>query len=561
MTVTALIPVDLETSRLGLRARLTDKLGEFNILEHTLRRVAAIDRVEKLVLIHPLGQDPQSIIDQDRLNLGKPVVNHLELGGLRDAMTDHWVSSRRWSQPNWRGGLGSTTTYDELLPPGGLSTALHAHEADCALVVRADWCLVCPKLAGAQLDLLFQDPDAMKMIFTQAPPGLSGIAVTQQVLDQLHEQSASFGDVLAYSPIKPQIDPVGRDVNCPIPASVRDTTERFIYDTPRSIALIKRIAERLGDDLLDADTKAVTDACRAIKSEDPSWLYQWLPRMVTLELTPRREVSGPVTPQHHVTFDRPDLDTDLALRIIEQIADEEAGGDVTLLLGGLGDAMLHPEWQRIVGAAKEAGVFGIGIETDLLGEQDEVGKLLDLPLDLVLVHYNADTAETYKKTMGTDQYKRVLENLQWLYDQKIKRSPTNKDVRGVMPWLVPSMVKTADTLPELESFFDKWSHYMGHALIAPACEGCGLMPAMSPVPMTPPDRRACLQITRRMTILSDGMVARCDQDWLARAPIGDTRAQTLMDIWQSSREVAEAHAAKRFSELTICGECGEWHRP
>ncbi len=561
MTLIALIPTDTQISRLGLRARLSDQLGDANILEHTVRRASAIKRVDKIVLIHPPGQDPLSRIDLERLKLGKPVVAHLDSGGLRDGMTDHWITSRRWAQPNWRGGLGGATCYDELLPPGPLAEALKAHGGEAAYIVRGDWCLFDPFLADEQLDLLYQDLEAMKMIFTQAPPGISGIAVSREILDQLCENAAGFGDVLAYSPVKPQIDPVGRDVNCPIPASVRDTTERLIYDTPRSIAMIGAIAEHLGDKLAGADAQAVTDACRGVREEDAGWVYRWLPRMVTLELTPRRDATGPITPQHHVTFDRPDIDTDLALRIIEQLGEAEAGGDVMLLLGGLGDAMLHPEWERIVIAAQEAGVLGVGIETDLFCEQEGLEKLLELPLDLVKVRFNADTAETYKQTMGSDSYKRVLDNVQWLYNQRLQRIEGDKFGRGAMPWLVPSMIKTAETLPELEGFFDKWSHYMGHALIAPACAGCGLMPAMSPVPMAPPDRRACLQVVRRMSILSGGMVARCDQDWLGRAPIGDTRMKTLLDIWRDSRSVAEAHAEQQWGGLTICGECVEWHRP
>lgn len=561
MSIIALIPTDTQTSRLGLRARLDDRLGGLNILEHTVRRAASISQVEKVVLIHPPGQDPLSLINLNKLKPGKPVIAHMDLGGLKDPMTGHWVSARKWAQPNWRGGLGGATCYDELLPPGPLVDALKAHGGEAGFIVRGDWCLFDPKLAEQQIDMLLQDVSAMKLIFTQAPPGLSGVAVSLELLTQLSEGAAGFADVLAYSPKKPQIDPVGRDVNCAIPASVRDTTERFIYDTPRSIELIASLAGRLGDKLGTADAKLVTDTYRAMRSEDPGWAYRRLPRMVTMELTPRRNVTGPITPQHHVAFDRPDIDTGLAIRIVQQLGEADAGGDVTLLLGGLGDAALHPEWEKIVTAAQEAGVFSIGLETDLHCEKDELTKILDQPIDLVKIRFNADTADTYKKTMGTDGFKKVLNNIEDLFNERLRRTGSNQHARGAMPWLVPSMVKTAETLPEMEGFFDKWTHYMGHALIEPACAGCGLMPAQSPVPMEPPDRRACLQLSRRMSILSDGTVAQCDQDWLGRAPIGDTRVQTLLDIWRGSRAVAEAHAQQRWGELTICGSCVEWHRP
>ncbi|GAB4110310.1 MAG: hypothetical protein Kow00105_19080 [Phycisphaeraceae bacterium] len=559
--VIALIPIDLNTSRLGFKARLDDELRDLNILQHTVRRVASIRHVEKIVLIHPPGQDPLSLLGSDTIKLPKPVVTHLDVGGLQDAITRRWVSARKWAQPNWRGGLGGATCYDELLPPGPLLDALKAHQGDAAWIVRGDWCLFDPELAERQIDLLLQDIQAMKMIFTQAPPGLSGLAVSRELLEQLTQGAAGFGDVLAYNPKKPQIDPIGRDVNCPIPPPARDTAERFIYDTPRSMELIRVLAKRLGDRLLEADVRDVTDVCQVLLAEDPAWIYRRLPRMVTLELTPRRQATGPITPQHYVTFGRPDMDTDLALRIVDQLGEEDTAGDVTLLIGGLGDALLHPDWERIVKRAHEAGVFSIGIETDLLCDQNQLSSLLDSPIDLIKIRFNADTANTYQKVMGIDSFKQVLTNTEWLFNERLRRIDDPNKARGAMPWLIPSMAKTVDTLPEMEAFFDKWTYFLGHALITPACDGCGLMPAMSPVPMAPPDRKPCLQMTRRISILSDGVVALCDQDWLGRVPMGDTRTQTLIDIWRSSQHHVQAHYEQRWQDLTICGSCVEWHRP
>jgi len=562
MSVTALIPTNTQTGFLGQPAELGAKLDGISVLEHTVRRAASIPQVEKIVLIHPPGQEPLSLINPSAIN--KPLLTHMDPGCLVDAQTPRLVSARKWSQPNWRGGLGGATCYDELLPPGPLVDALESHGGAAAYLVRADWCLFDPGYAQQQLDLLFQDVQAMKLIFTQAPPGLSGIAVSLDVLRKLRDSSASFGGILAYNPQQPHIDPVGRDVNSPIPPQVRDCTHRFIHDTPRCVAMLKMISNRLGGALLNADAITITDTYRAVQADDPAMHYRWLPRSVTLELTPRRQATGPITPQHHVAIDRPDIDIDLALRLVEQIGEPQAGGDITLLLGGLGDALLHPHWDKIVSKARDAGVFSVGIETDLLCDQDDLNKLLDLPIDLITIRFNADTAETYRKTMGADGFKQVLDNIEWLFNERLRRGEMEtgqQRARARLPWLIPSMVKTAQTLPEMESFFDKWTHYMGHALIIPSCEGCGLMPAMSPVPMQPPDRRPCRQVGQRMSILSDGMAALCDQDWLGRAPIGDTRAQTLLDIWRGSQRVAIAHAEHRWEELTLCGGCVEWHRP
>jgi hypothetical protein len=88
-----------------------------------------------------------------------------------------------------------------------------------------------------------------------------------------------------------------------------------------------------------------------------------------------------------------------------------------------------------------------------------------------------------------------------------------------------------------------------------------LMPDLSPVGMAPPKRFACRQLTRRMTILSDGTVARCDQDWLGQGSAGNAANTPLIEIWRAMQPVRQAHAAGKWDELELCRPCRQWHRP
>lgn len=556
MTAIALIVTDLQHHRLGGPSRLQDTLAGRTVLEHTVRRAARVKGITKIVLVHPAGQDPFKLFDRQKID--KPVAALPIEHGFDSPRDRHWVSARKWALTCWRGGLGSATVYDEALPAAPLLAAMEAHHATSALLLRAEWCAFDDTLADAQLAQHAESPDAFKLCFTQAPPGLGGLVAHRDSIAQLAEHHAAFGQALGYRPQRPTLDPIGREVNIAIPATVRDTYRRFTYDTPRSIALLQRIAERLDNDFLTADAQAITDAARAVEEENPQMPFERLPQQVTLELTPRRSVTGPITPQHHVTFDRPDIDTDLARRIVAQLSDAQAAGDVALRLGGLGDALLHLEWDKIVQAAHEAGVLGIAIETDLLCEQDTLDRLLELPIDLVSLRFNADTAETYQRVMGVDGFKTVADNLRYLLHQRNARW----EAGGTrLPWIVPRLVKTAETLKDMESFFDRWMMVEGQAVIEPAQSGCGLMPDQSPMVMAPPKRIACRQLGGRMTILSDGRVALCDQDWQGRGALGDTHTETLIDIWQRVREPTAKHAQGCFDSLPQCAACVEWHRP
>jgi hypothetical protein len=242
---------------------------------------------------------------------------------------------------------------------------------------------------------------------------------------------------------------------------------------------------------------------------------------------------------------------------------------VALTLGGLGDALLYESWEPVAVAARQAGVLGIAIETDLLTEHAVLDRLLETPVDLVSVRLNADSPETYQRVHGIDGYKRVLDNIAHLMNRRGDReqqwTPAAGPARHALPWIVPRFLKTVETLPEMETFFDRWVHFTGHAVLDPPCTGQGpngpIMPVLGPVPMAPPKRRPCRQLGLRMTIHSDGRVARCDQDWLGVGAAGVAGDTDIAGLWHSLDPLRALHAAERWDQLGICAACPEWHRP
>jgi radical SAM protein with 4Fe4S-binding SPASM domain len=134
-----------------------------------------------------------------------------------------------------------------------------------------------------------------------------------------------------------------------------------------------------------------------------------------------------------------------------------------------------------------------------------------------------------------------------------------------VPWLAPRLIKTALTLPDMENFFDRWTHYAGHAVIDPPTPGQGrdgpLAPDQAILPMCPPRRQACRQLSSRMTILSDGRVALCDQDWLGQGVLGDARREPLSAIWTGAQSLRQQHAEEKWTDLPLCRACRQWHRP
>ncbi len=553
----ALIPLDLHRTRLGLPAVWSHTLAGLPILHHTLTRLSRIRELDAIVIVHPSSQHVAPL--WQGVSLHKPILTHTAEQGLFDRWWGRRTAARKATLAAWRGGLGGTTCYDELLPARPLLQAMQHHDAASALLVGGDWVFVDPELSSKVLALHLEHPDAMSMTFCQAPPGLSGIALSRKPLEQMADSDATIGQGLSYNPARPQADPIGRDVCIQVPGSVRSAAHRFIYDTPRAIALLQTVAGRLGDEVVQADALRVTQTANDLGAGTIRSLSS-LPTQITLELTPRRSVNGLIVPQHHVRLERADMSVALASRLLEEVARQP---DVLVTLGGLGDALLHPQWEAIVTRAAELGVFGLALDTDLLCDTATAERLLCLPLDVVTLRVNADTAPVYAQVMGDDRFKTVLENMTRLFNGRIAR---DEKVPGGLwfgrPWMVPRFIKTADTLPDMESFFDKWTHFLGHAVIEPATTGCGLAPDLALHNLAPPKRFACRQLSCRMTVHSDGSVALCDQDWLSRGSVGNVnQGLTLAQAWAELGKVYALHEQGRWTEHALCGACREWHRP
>lgn len=555
----ALILTDLEQTRFGLPSATTEQLAGQSILEHTIGRVAKIHSIRSIVLVHPQGQDPLALVKGRKF--GKSLAAYADLAGLWDRYLPMRQAARKWAMTSWRGGLWGATCFDELLAADALVAAMDRYGADSALLVGADWPLVDPDLCQEILDRHLQSPQAFAFTFCQAPPGLAGTAIGRPLLDAIARKQGLFGQMLAYNPSAPQADSIGRDVCVQVDPQVRMCHYRLVFDTKRSRKLIKSIASDLGEQVTFASAKQVAESIVAMVSTD-GLDDGLLPQMVSLELTPRRLVCGPVVPQHYVDLQRKEMPIDLALSIVEQLG---VDGDTVLTLGGLGDALLHKDWFAIICAAREAGVLGVALQTDLLVDAADLEQLMTAPIDVISVRLNADTAKLYDTVMGVDRFAEVVKSLQSLLAKRHERSHgdvgVGSDVPVGLPWIVPHLVKTDQTLTDMETFYDRWCHFAGHAVIEPAQAGCGLAPALSRISMTPPRRHACRQIQRRLTIHSDGCVAQCDQDWLAKGEVADVGVKSLKQIWASMQAFRQSHEEGRWDQNPLCQRCQEWFRP
>lgn len=544
MKTIAVIEADLDRSPLGTASRLAVDLAGRAVLGRTLDRLRRCRRLASLHVIAPIEQRERvrGLIDGDDVRIE-----------THDYGPAPWQESvrraRKWAVDSWRGGIGGLCWFDECCHAAVLSALAKRERADAVAVVPAAAVLIDPKLLDAMIEHFDSLGEDYRLVFCQAPPGISALLAKPVFLDDTHRANQPPGRALTYNPEHPQLDFTSRPCCFGVPNAVIETPARLLADTHRGMALLEELLAAQSADELDAER-----ICRLLADRRHRHLDR-LPREIELELTTEDPLTDTtVRPRGNRVPKRRPMPVDVVRRVAEELAQLD---DSLIVLGGFGEPLLHPELQHVLAACRQAGVFGLAIRTNGLAMSgDAIEHLIDGNVDVVNVTIDAHSAESYRALNNADGFEQVTANIQALQTRiAARRSPG--------PLIVPEMAKLRRTLPEQEPFFDDWMRRTGWANVVSPPHYAGQMPDQAVMSMAPPQRVRCGRLWSRLMILADGTAVTCDQDFAARQPVGDVEAESIESIWTGPTLTAmrRAHADLALSDLPLCPTCHEWHRP
>lgn len=127
-------------------------------------------------------------------------------------------------------------------------------------------------------------------------------------------------------------------------------------------------------------------------------------------------------------------------RILESILALEQPPSV--LFGGLGEPLMHPDVPRMVGEVKRMGCAVEMITNGMLLDRARTSALLDAGLDILWVSIDGASPECYVDVRREGEWSRVMENLERLRDLKIQK-------RSELPEIGISFVAMRRNLAEL----------------------------------------------------------------------------------------------------------------
>jgi Iron-sulfur cluster-binding domain len=453
-------------------------------------------------------------------------------------------AARRWAD-GWRGGLLGCCEFDRGFHGPWMEEVRASAKTEAIVLVDPAAGLVDARLIDAIVDHAEANPK-LEMIFSQAAPGLAGVLITSTLLGRLAVGRINPGVLVTYRPDLPSHDPISDPACMPVDPPLARTLHRFSLDSQRQIARLSCALQQFNGELLGLPAERLLAAMNGQPRSDT------LPREVVVELNVERASDPIFWPGKRPEIKRASLSVEMAKQLFAELAEAD---DMRVVLGGVGDPMLHEQVLEIAGSAREAGIRAISMETDFLGISPEcAAHLAGAPIDIVSVHIPAARADTYTKIMGVDGLTEAMANLRAFLQRR-------QELGRATPLFVPTFVKCRDNLAEMEVWYDHWLRAVNCAVITGPSVFGGPIADVSAADMTPPRRKACARLQNRMTVLCDGTMVSCEQDVLGRQAIGRVGETSIRDAWRNLNKLRQDHDNGQWEKHPACVGCKEWHRP
>ncbi|MCA8961998.1 MAG: SPASM domain-containing protein, partial [Planctomycetes bacterium] len=545
----ALVEVDLERSRRGLRSVLLDRLGERSVLEWTIRRVEQCATVGTLVLVAHRRFVP--VIERELGALrfrGSPATwffhDHDDI-----ADRDRLRRARAWGKDGWRGGIGDSYFFCEAGNPHAFRDVMVREAWDEAVVVPAEAVFLEPSAVDGMVRHYCDERRGLAVYLSTAPPGIAADIVSRRLIETTSEAGASLDRVYGF-----RLDEPNRDADLHRIFHHFDealTTARGRYTIDGETAL-HRARSWLA---ADSEPPRGRDAIGRRRASPLSFVGTH-PEELVVELTDDRGGRRAAREGRSASDALSSLDPTAWRAILDAIS---ANDDALLTLGGgYADPVLDPDLGSRIREARAVGAYGIHIDTvGAAIDEDRAGAIVAASPTVITVDLGAPSEEIIAELFpGTPTLATRCTGLEALLPA-VASAPVEE-----RPFVVVAVSFDERSAPHLDEFFDRWASRVDRIVIRgiegprgeehPRSLGC----------FAPPNRTACARLATQMRVEFDGVVPLCARDPEIAHPVGDLRRQSVAEVWTGGAftRARETHLRGEWDAWSHCGPCRSWFR-
>lgn len=239
------------------------------------------------------------------------------------------------------------------------------------------------------------------------------------------------------------------------------------------------------------------------------------------------------------------MDFGLFRRIVDELA---AHGVYSIRLSWRGEPTLNRHFLDCVRYAKDRGVKEVDSLTNALRLTLAMfEELVDLRMDWLTISFDG-TGETYEKIRKPAKYDEMVAKIREFAEIKRRKRSVKPVVRVQGVW--PAIAE------DPEQYFDTFEPIVDEVSVNTLLDYLHNDQEIQYLP-----HFTCPVPFQRLVIGSDGRAFMCINDELGRVPIGDTRTQSVREIWNGvpMRRVREMH--KRCQGTKALAPCRDCYQP
>lgn len=254
------------------------------------------------------------------------------------------------------------------------------------------------------------------------------------------------------------------------------------------------------------------------------------------------------------------MDEKLVYRLLKEGRNLKGGGLEKVGLFMNGEPFVSKNLSRYIKYAKEIGYKYVFITTNgALANYDSLKAVMDSGLDSIKFSINAGSRETYKKVHGRDDYNKVMENLKFAYEYKIKNDLNIK--------ILSSFVVTKYTKDEIDIHYENIKPYIDDVIFFNAESFAGQMKNevkelradidnIKVPKYKKKNKLPCPGLFKTICVTAEGYLTLCCSEALNYLVVEDVNNMTLLEAWYSERmkKIRQKHLQNNVEGL-LCYNC------
>ena len=171
-----------------------------------------------------------------------------------------------------------------------------------------------------------------------------------------------------------------------------------------------------------------------------------VPFEYVLEISSRCNLVCPMCPREiSPSVGNRDMDMDTFHCVLDRIRSSAS----FVWFAGLGEPMMNKHFMRMIRKCHDAGIATGASTNGTFLTETQRERLLDSPLDLLIVSFDGADKETYEKIRVGADFDKVCENVRQLARRKAER-------RSKKPWLILQMIELSHTSGQAKVFRRMW---------------------------------------------------------------------------------------------------------